>query len=162
LVECERRSPQQPPRAIKCYAIVEAIDFDTGFASFVLGDNPILSLMSLISSLPPLMVCGVGGRLVECERRSPQQPPRAIKCYAIVKAIDFDTGFASFVLGDNPILSLMSPISSLPPLMTAPTTNAMSADTDDMINEATYGIKKVTDQRLMWLTNNHNWSSGIH
>ncbi|GJT80393.1 hypothetical protein Tco_1054735 [Tanacetum coccineum] len=64
VVECERRSPQKPPRAIKCYAIVEAIDFDTGFASFVLGDNPILSLMSPISSLPPLMVCGVGGRLV--------------------------------------------------------------------------------------------------
>ncbi|GJS11564.1 hypothetical protein Tco_0368360 [Tanacetum coccineum] len=64
VVECERRSPQQPSRAIKCYAIVEAIDFDTGFASFVLGDNPTLSSMPPISSLPPLMVCGVGGRLV--------------------------------------------------------------------------------------------------
>ncbi|GKE12108.1 hypothetical protein Tco_1415659, partial [Tanacetum coccineum] len=48
----------------KCYAIVEAIDFDTGFASFVLGDNSILSSMPPISSLPPLMVCGVGDRLV--------------------------------------------------------------------------------------------------
>nr|GEY46964.1 hypothetical protein [Tanacetum cinerariifolium] len=64
VVECERRSPQQPPRAIKCYAIVEAIDFDTRFASFVLGDNSILSLMPPISSLPPLLVCGVGCRLV--------------------------------------------------------------------------------------------------
>ncbi|GJV12376.1 hypothetical protein Tco_1353917, partial [Tanacetum coccineum] len=57
VVECERRSPQQPPRAIKCYEIVEAIDFDTGFASFVLGDNSILSSMSPISSLLLLMVC---------------------------------------------------------------------------------------------------------
>ncbi|GKB00835.1 hypothetical protein Tco_0828879 [Tanacetum coccineum] len=64
VVKYERRSPQQPPQAIKCYAIIKAIDFDTGFASFVLGDNPILSLMTPISSLPPLMVCGVGGRLV--------------------------------------------------------------------------------------------------
>nr|GEX98858.1 probable polyamine oxidase 2 [Tanacetum cinerariifolium] len=231
VVECERRSPQQPPRAINCYSIVEGPDFDTGFASFVLGNNQTHFLA------------------VECERRWPHQPSRMIKCYAIVEVIDFDTGFASFVLGDNLILCLMQLISSSPPLMvcgvggrlvallslygcffvtvlicedflratilpfkyktatttnamsadtddmisevtyeikkgliflgattvkdkihqqnsnmptTAPTTNAMSADTDDMINEATYGIKKVTDQRLMWLTNNHNWSSGIH
>ncbi|GJZ02158.1 hypothetical protein Tco_0520119 [Tanacetum coccineum] len=45
-----------------CYAIVEAIDFDMGFASFVLGDNPILSSMPPISSLPSLMVCGIGDR----------------------------------------------------------------------------------------------------
>nr|GEY19033.1 hypothetical protein [Tanacetum cinerariifolium] len=136
VVECERRSPQQPLRVIKCYEIVEAIDFDTGFASFTFGDNPILSLMSSISSLPPLMMviphalcCKLENyieddapdphirRVVECERRSPQQPLRVIKCYEIVEAIDFDTGFTSFTFGDNPILSLMSSISSLPPLM---------------------------------------------
>ncbi|GKA66522.1 hypothetical protein Tco_0766330 [Tanacetum coccineum] len=60
VVECEHRSPQQPPRAMKCYAIIEAIDFDTGFASFVLGYNPILSSMPPISSLPPLMVSDPG------------------------------------------------------------------------------------------------------
>ncbi|GJX03675.1 hypothetical protein Tco_0189591 [Tanacetum coccineum] len=65
VVECECRSPQQPSQAIKCYAIIEAIDFDTGFASFVLGDNPILSLMPLIFLLLPLMMCGVGGRTLQ-------------------------------------------------------------------------------------------------
>ncbi|GJT34426.1 hypothetical protein Tco_0924845, partial [Tanacetum coccineum] len=39
-----------------------SIDFDMGFASFVLGDNPILSSMPPISSLPSLMVCGIGDR----------------------------------------------------------------------------------------------------
>ncbi|GJW14363.1 peroxidase 5 [Tanacetum coccineum] len=34
----------------------DAIDFNTGFASFVLGDNPILSSMPQISSFPSLMV----------------------------------------------------------------------------------------------------------
>ncbi|GKA92503.1 hypothetical protein Tco_0814428 [Tanacetum coccineum] len=50
----------------ECFVAVseDPIDFDTGFASFVLGDNPILSSMPPISSLPPLMVCGVSGRLV--------------------------------------------------------------------------------------------------
>ncbi|GKA43426.1 nucleic acid-binding, OB-fold protein [Tanacetum coccineum] len=47
--------PRNLRRAMKCYAIVEAINFDTGFASFVLGYNPILSSMPSISSLPPLI-----------------------------------------------------------------------------------------------------------
>ncbi|GJZ33254.1 hypothetical protein Tco_0578690 [Tanacetum coccineum] len=88
-----------------------AIDFDTRFASFVLGDNPILSSMLPISSLPPLMVCGVVVVMTSLVVTIMAAPAPTSD------AIDFDTGFASFVLGDNPILSSMSPISSLPPLM---------------------------------------------